>query len=74
MKKEGFWLRVRTYIFQLLIVIGIIMLVGILTPPINVIVTIIAVIILINWNKLFNKKEKEEEERILPLPNQHLHY
>ncbi len=62
MKKEGFWLRVRTYIFQLLIVIGIIMLVGILTPPINVIVTIIAVIILINWNKLFNKKEKEEED------------
>ena len=60
-EKEGFWLRVRTYLFQLIVVICLFIVVGLLPPPINILGAVIIVAVVLNWNKLFNKKEREKE-------------
>lgn len=60
-EKEEFWLRVRTYIFQVIVVICLFIVLGLLPPPINILGAIIIVAVMLNWNKLFNKKEREKE-------------
>ena len=60
-EKEGSWLRVRTFIFQVIVVICLFIVVGLLPPPINILGAVIIVAIMLNWNKLFNKKERERK-------------
>lgn len=60
-EREGFWLRVRTFLFQLIVVICLFIVIGLLPPLINILGAVIIVAIMLNWNKLFSKKEGERK-------------
>ena len=55
-EKEGFWLKFRTFIFQLVVVIAIIMLIGLIPPPANILATMVVVAIMLGWKKFFKKE------------------
>lgn len=57
--KEGFWLRFRTFIFQFIVVIGVIMLIGLVPSPANIWLTMLIVAVVLGWKKIFKKKDHE---------------
>lgn len=61
-EKEGFWLKVRTYIFQLVILLGIIMIIGLIPSPANVWITMLIIALMLSWKKLIKKNKKEKGE------------
>lgn len=58
-RKEGFWLKFRTFIFQFIVIIGVIMLIGLVPSPANIWLTILIVAVMLGWKKIFKKKNHE---------------
>ncbi len=58
-EKEDFWLRFRTFIFQFIVVVGVIMLIGLVPSPANIWLTILIVAVMLGWKKIFKKKNHE---------------
>lgn len=59
-EKEGFWLRFRTILFQVFVIIALLMIIGLTPPPLNIILTVIIIVLMLSWNKLFGKDKKKK--------------